>query len=171
MADRMAHFARGSGPITGAVAGVAGGIIGGAVYLSISGVVLGTLMGLSLGGVLVFLSSLFAKLTGSKSGPAHASPSATPSTPSSSSPISADAVVSTIPAEAGIPLEVLDVTQSEAQLLAAGRFNHYHLAKAKRLFEAKNFKEAAYQASASLSHGTLAEAAQLRKLALASAGR
>jgi hypothetical protein len=161
--DRLAQFANGSNPIVAAMAGVAGGLIGGGIYLSISGVVLGTLMGLSLGGILVFLSSLFAKLTGSKS---EATKSPVGTAPISV-PISAGAVVSTVPAEAGIPQEVLDVTQSEAQLLAAGRFDHYHLAKAKRLFEAKNFKEAAYQCAASLSHGSLAEAANLRKTALA----
>ena len=48
-----------------------------------------------------------------------------------------------------------------------GRFAEYHLAKAKRLFEAKNFKEAAYQAAASLAHGDLAEASAIRKAALA----
>jgi hypothetical protein len=47
-------------------------------------------------------------------------------------------------------------------MLNAGRFAEYHLAKAKRLFEAKNFKEAAYQAAASLAHSDLPEAKTLR---------
>lgn len=61
--------------------------------------------------------------------------------------------------------------ETEAQLMAAGRFAEYHLAKAKRHFEAKQFKEAAYQASASIAHGTSnaenAEAIALQKAAKA----
>ena len=54
-------------------------------------------------------------------------------------------------------------------LLAAGKFAEYHLTKAKRLFAAKNFKDAAHHAAASLAHGDLAEAVSLRKAAIAAA--
>jgi hypothetical protein len=58
------------------------------------------------------------------------------------------------------------MTESEGELLAAGRFSEYHLAKAKRLFESGNLKEAIYQAGASLSHNPENnEARALRKQA------
>lgn len=172
-------FARGSSPIQAAIAGVAGGAIGGGVFLSVSGIVLGLLTALGLAGAFVMVANLLARLTGSSdvrgkekavvlpftSKTAATAPAATTPAPPSD-PTLAAVAVSTVPAEAGIAAETLDVTQSEAQLLAAGRFDHYHLAKAKRLFEAKNYKEAAYQALASLCHNTLPEAAELRKAAL-----
>jgi tartrate dehydratase beta subunit/fumarate hydratase class I family protein len=58
------------------------------------------------------------------------------------------------------------MTESEGELLAAGRFSDYHLAKAKRLFASGNLKEAIYQAGACLSHNPHnAEARALRKQA------
>ena len=59
----------------------------------------------------------------------------------------------------------IEATETEAQLLAGGKFAEYHLAKAKRLFEAKDFKEAAYQCAASISHRELPDAKALRKAA------
>jgi hypothetical protein len=57
-------------------------------------------------------------------------------------------------------------TESEAELLNAGRFSDYHLTKAKRLFDEGNFKEAIYQAGASLAHDPRnREARELRKRA------
>ena len=70
-----------------------------------------------------------------------------------------------MPAET--PSTTIAPTESEAQLLALGKFADYHLAKAKRLFAAGDMKEAAYQAGASLSHVTSVEAAAVRKAALA----
>ncbi len=179
MDGSLARFATGSNPFIAAGIALVGGLVGGGIYGSISGAVLGLLIGLGVAGVGMLISWMAAKATGgleNNERPSGASPVAS-KTPIQSAAAaggiagsgldSGAVVVSTVPAEAGVPLEVLDVTQSEAQLLAAGRFDHYHLAKAKRLFEAKNFKEAAYQAAASLSHGTLAEAAALRKSALA----
>ena len=43
--------------------------------------------------------------------------------------------------------ETTPATETEAQMLSAGRFSEYHLTKAKRIFEAGNFKEAAHQAA------------------------
>ena len=63
--------------------------------------------------------------------------------------------------------DIAESIETEAQLLAKGKFDAYHLAKAKRLFAAGDMKEAAYQAGASLSHVTSVEAAELRKAALA----
>lgn len=90
--------------------------------------------------------------------------------PASSTLAPAIAIVeSTVPAGAGLPPVAIEVTETEAQLLASGRFDAYHLAKAKRLFAVGNFKEAAYQAGASMSHVDSVEATELRKTALASA--
>jgi hypothetical protein len=74
-------------------------------------------------------------------------------------------VDTTIPREAAISPMTIESTETEAQLLAGGKFAEYHLAKAKRLFAAKDFKEAAYQCAASISHGDLPEAVTLRKAA------
>lgn len=48
--------------------------------------------------------------------------------------------------------ENAEVDSNKAQLIAKGDFSGYHLARAKELFAEGKFKEAAYQATASLSH-------------------
>ena len=58
-------------------------------------------------------------------------------------------------------------TETEAKLINDGRFAEYHLAKAKRAFAAQDFRTALTQAAASLAHGDLTEAAQLRAAAKA----
>lgn len=98
---------------------------------------------------------------------APAMPPASPVPAAAAIAAPAVAVASTLPAGAPIEAAKIEATETEAQLLAAGRFADYHLAKAKRLFAAKSFRDAAHQAAASLAHGELPEAAELRKSALA----
>jgi hypothetical protein len=86
---------------------------------------------------------------------------ATPFVPSSPQP--AAVALGASPPQSAAP----DITESESSLLAAGRFAEYHLTKAKRLLAARNFKDAAHHAAASLAHGDLPEAVSVRKAALA----
>lgn len=190
MHDILIQLARGSGPIPGAIATVAGGVLGGAGFLSASGALLGAIAGLGLLGALSPIAAFIARLTGQSLAQSLAHSLSMPGIPAMSGVAAAAAQVapanfgqagSTImamavppssggpatPAEGAAPAAEDAPTETEAQLLNSGRFDEYHLAKAKRLFEAKQFKEAAYQAGASLCHGDLPEAVAIRKAALA----
>ena len=157
-------------------AGVAGLVGGGLWYLSAPGAVFGLLMALAIMGGLTIVLTTIGALEDGVPAPATATayaPTATPSAAYSAAapaPITGmTAIETTLPPDAPIAAAKIEATETEAQLLAAGRFADYHLAKAKRLYAAKNFKEAAYQAAASLAHGDLAEAHTTRKAALAAA--
>jgi hypothetical protein len=59
-----------------------------------------------------------------------------------------------------------DSTATDDELLARGQFGLYHLRRAKRALDRGDFKEALYQAGASLSHEPhLAEAKAIRDAA------
>ncbi len=188
MNDLLLQLARGGGPITGAIATVTGGILGGAGFLSGSGLLLGAISGLGLVGITVPIAAIIARTTGqslnepalaglaaaaSRMGPAGAADaaastvSAMSALPPSGGAASSGGTAAT--GSAAAPAVDETVTATETELLNSGRFPEYHLAKAKRYFATQNFKEAAYQASASLAHGDLAEAVELRKAALAAA--
>lgn len=173
-------------PVAGIAAG-AGGIAIGGFYMSFSGLILGIVYTLGLLGLLAVLISLMSPGSSNAFGPALAGAGAPVSTaanmvtaasqaaqnvmastgsePKTGGPMRA--VDSTLPAGAPIEAAKIEATETEAELLNAGRFADYHLAKAKRLFAANNFKDAAYQAAASLAHGDLPEAKELRAKALA----
>lgn len=175
----------------GAICAAVGGLVGGAIYISLSGVILGILMGFAVCGALAMLASLFALVTGDTVEPAFAQAAGSPAyqsslpgvasvgqastntvntvvnTQGSSTPANTVAQNTLPPEVAALAPDKFEVTQTEAQLMADGKFAEYHLAKAKRLFDAGNMKEAAYQAGASLSHATSAGATELRKAALA----
>jgi len=186
--DILIQLARGGGPISGAIATVAGSVLGGVGYLSASGMLLGAIAGLGLFGALPPIAAFIARITGqSLAMPALAMPgmpgmagvvaAAAQAAPAGFAQAAASTVMamatppssggSVTSAPAATPAANAAPTETETQLLSAGRFDEYHLAKAKRLFEAKDFKEAAYQAGASLCHGDLAEAVAIRKAALA----
>lgn len=180
----------------GAAAAV-GGLAGGGIYLSFSGVLLGIMLVLGALGLLAIIVSIVQQATGASYEPALAGAGApaaaasyVPSIPVASAPApqpvspamastssgsgsgsggASKIIESTLPAGAPIEAVKIEATETEAELLAAGRFSEYHLAKAKRFFASKNFKDAAYQAAASLAHGDLPEAKELRKQALAAA--
>lgn len=138
-----------------AAGAVAGGIGGGAFYLSLAGIIWGILSVLGGFGVLAILGDVVARLSGSSSDEPVPPLAATTQMPTAAAAIAN-------PAAAAKPDDVLD---TEADLLAQGRFDAYHLAKAKRYMTAGDVKQAAYHASASLSHGDLPEARQLRRAA------
>jgi hypothetical protein len=131
-----------------AAGALAGGVGGGAFYLSLSGVLWGLLSVLGALGVLATASDAVARLTGAGDAPATAV----------SAPVAEVA--------AGAASAVEEETGTEAELLSQGRFDEYHLAKAKRFMAAGDGKQAAYHAGASLAHGDLPEAHRLRKSAL-----
>ncbi len=61
------------------------------------------------------------------------------------------------------PKETEPTPESERDLLESGHFAQYHLAKAKRLLAAGNYREAATQAAASLAHEPTVEARAVRR--------
>ena len=192
MNEALGRLAYGFNPLYAAGIMGVGGVVGGAWYLSFSGIILGAIYALGLCGVLATILALVARMTGATfDAPVMATAGvptaastlaaagnravsaaqagvAAAAAPLSSAHTSAAVLVeSTLPPGAPIPAEKIEATETEAQMLSAGRFSEYHLTKAKRIFEAGNFKEAAHQAAASLSHGDLPGAAELRKAALA----
>ena len=137
-----------------AAGALAGGIGGGAFYLSLSGILWGIIGVLGTLGLLAIVADVVARLSGGSGGePAGAFAAAVPM------PAGAAAGASAASATA-------DVLDSEAELLSKGRFDEYHLAKAKNYMAAGDSKQAAYHAGASLAHGDLPEAHRLRKSAL-----
>ncbi len=191
--EALAQAAKALNPLLAVVITLAGAIIGGSIINAKFGVVVGLLGGAAVAialcgsvAMLAVMSDIPAVTAAARSlasAPAPqaitmASPAPTYAhgghamngQPASSTLAPAIAIVeSTVPAGAGLPPVAIEVTETEAQLLASGRFDAYHLAKAKRLFAVGNFKEAAYQAGASMSHVDSVEATELRKTALASA--
>lgn len=168
MSATMSPLERAFTPLAAAVVAIAGALAGGAFYISLSGALLGLIGTLAILGILasVFdLLGLFPETSSAGSERAPASPSTAASFAATERSMAE--IQSTLPPDAPIAPIKIEATETEAQYLNSGRFAEYHLAKAKRLFEAKNFKEAAYQASASLAHGDLPEAKALRKTALA----
>ena len=173
MNDFLAQLAKSlSLPATAILAAV-GGVVGGTIYNSFSGALLGVVMVIGVIGILAVLASLVAALTGS---PVEAVYSAAitavdqiafPALAAGSHAMNGHAAKGD--AAVAAPAAAIEATESEAQLLAQGKFAAYHLAKAKRLFAAGDMKEAAYQAGASMSHVDNREAAALRKAALAAA--
>lgn len=177
-------------PVAGIAAG-AGGIAFGGIYLSFSGLFLGVVLALGLLGVTAVMISLISPGVDGSIGPAMAGAGAplsalAPSMPSTSHAVAQTVMASTSSGPTGGPMRTVDstlpagapvepakieATETEAELLNAGRFAEYHLAKAKRFFASNNAKEAAYQAAASLAHGDLPEAKELRTKALAVAKR
>lgn len=186
MSNPIANFARGSSPVVAAVAGAVGATGGGGVYLSLSGMFVGLLVTLGICGLLVTLAALATRTMGlTARAPQQRSAVAAVSSISSAKPLSGPLPAayagghamnghsltpmtppSTAAASAAPSDPAADTTQTEAQLLAAGRFAEYHLAKAKRLLASGEAKEAAYQAGASLAHDRLPEAREVRRLAL-----
>ncbi len=141
-----------------AAGAVAGGIGGGAFYLSLSGILWGIMSVLGTLGLLAIVADVVARLSrGSGVEPAGAFAATVPM------PTGAAAGSSAASATASATADMLD---SEAELLSQGRFDEYHLAKAKHYMAAGDTKQAAYHAGASLAHGDLPEAHRLRKLAL-----
>ncbi len=157
-------------PLAAAVVAAAGAIAGGTIYISLSGALLGLISTLAILGILASVMDAMGLL--SQSAPSGSTRS-TASTSSASALVSTESsmaeIKSTLPPGAPIEAAKIEANETEAEMLNAGRFAEYHLAKAKRLFEAKNFKEAAYQAAASLAHGDLPEAKTLRAEARAAA--
>jgi hypothetical protein len=133
-----------------AAAGAAAGAIGGgAFYLSLSGILWGLIAVLGVFGALTVVSDIVGRFKGD--------------------PIPAPSVPLAAAAGQSGPVMVEEATESEAELLSQGRFDEYHLAKARRYLAAGDAKQAAYHAGASLAHGDLPEAHQVRKTALAAA--
>jgi hypothetical protein len=155
MSSNLAQLARGGTPLFGGIAALVGGIAGGAGFLSASGVVMGLFAGLGVLGLAAIVASLMSGKV------------ATETAPEAAGAIDVAAVAAAVTSGKAPGEGKVEATETEAKLLADGRFPEYHLAKAKRFLEAKNYKEAAYQAGASLSHGDLAEAAEIRKAAVA----
>lgn len=156
-------------PAIAAVAAIVGAVVGGTVYVSASGAILGLLVALGacgISGVVLGLLGWTGGSSGAVARPAAGSPVAAQAAPPTAT-VAATVVESTLPSGAPIAAIKIEATETEAQLLAAGRFADYHLAKAKRLFAAKDFREAAHQAAASVSHGNNGEAVELRKAARA----
>lgn len=192
MNEALAHAAKALNPLLAVVITLAGAILGGSVINASFGVVVGLLAGAAVAialcgsvAMLAVMSDIPAVAAAARSLSAMPAPqtvAAAPAVPAyahgghamNGHPVSSAAVgtaaaagTTTSGGAGGTPV-VVEVTESEAQLLSQGRFDVYHLAKAKRLFAAGEFKEAAYQAGASMSHRDLPEAASLRKAALAS---
>ena len=171
MSATMSPLERAFTPLAAAVVATAGAIAGGTIYISLSGALLGLIGTLAILGILASgfdLLGIFPRTT-SPPGSARAPASTSTAAAFAATESSMAEIQSTLPPGAPIAPEKIEATETEAEYLNSGRFAEYHLAKAKRLFEAKNFKEAAYQASASLAHGDLPEAKPLRKAALAAA--
>lgn len=196
MNEVLARLARALNPLLGIVIAIggacAGGVIANGPVGAILGGVFGTALGLGICGAIAALASIDGKLASALASAPDASasgrllkPMATAlpayaggshamnghthvaSVPAAAN--SAIALVSTAPTEAAVSDANIESNDTEAELLAAGKFAEYHLAKAKRLFAANNFKDAAYQATASLAHGDLAGAKELLNTARAQA--
>lgn len=150
----LSRLIQGTNPLLSSITALAGGIAGGGIYLSLPGAVFGLLLALFICALLAIATSA-AGLTGEDSAPV------------ASRPATINTLAGGISAPESQEEAALEPTETEAALMNAGRFADYHLAKAKRLFAAGNFKEAAYQASASLAHGSLPEAKELRQKAQA----
>ena len=192
MNEALARAAKALNPLIAVVITLAGAIVGGSIINASFGVVVGLLAGAAVAialcgsvAMLAVMSDIPAVAAAARSLSATPAPqpgAAVPAVPTyahgghamNGQPVSsavvgtAAATVATVPGGAGVTPVVVEVTETEAQLLAQGRFDVYHLTKAKRLFAAGEFKEAAYQAGASMSHRDLPEAVSLRKAALAS---
>lgn len=154
---------------------VAGGSIGGGPLGAMVGLVTGIAVATALCGAVALLSSN-ARATSVTQAQVPLAAGVTRDASANTAPALAAAVAimpASIAAAAGLTGEAAVapvITETEAQLLAAGRFSDYHLAKAQRILKEGNFKEAAYQAAASLSHNSdNPVAAALRKTALAAA--
>ena len=196
MNEVLARLARALNPLLGIIIAIGGACAGGVIANSpvgaILGAVFGTALGLGVSGAIAALGSIEGKLASvlanapaaaasvrllkpvatalpAYAGGSHAMNGHTHVAIAPAAANSAIALVSTAPTEAAVSDPKIESTETEAQLLAAGKFAEYHLAKAKRLFTANNFKDAAYQASASLAHGDLAEAKEIYKTARAQA--
>ncbi len=168
MSATTSPLERAFSPLIATVVAIAGAIAGGTIYISLSGALLGLICTLAILGILASVFDLLGLFPETSSPGSERAPASTAITAASAPTESSMAEIqSTLPADAPIAPVKIDATETEADLLNSGRFAEYHLAKAKRLFEAKNFKEAAYQAAASLAHGDLPEAKELRKTALA----
>lgn len=163
MTATMSPLERLFSPLAAAIVAVVGAIAGGTVYISFSGAMLGLIFTLAILGILASILDaigLFPRSAPSATARASTSiSSASTLVPTETTMAETD---NTQPADAAA-----EVTATEAELLNTGRFAEYHLAKAKRLFATQNFKEAAYQAGASLAHDDLPEAKTLRQTALA----
>ena len=157
-------------PIMAVVAAI-GAAIAGTIYISLSGALLGALFALAALAVLAIVMAplgLLPDMPAPQRRPAaRSADAATAAAVSSSAALTS--IDTTLPPGAPIPAAQIEATETEAQLLAAGRFAEYHLAKAKRLQQGNHHKDAAYHAAASLAHGDLPEAATLRRSALAAA--
>ncbi len=143
-------------PATAGVTALIGAAAGGALFVSISGAVLGLITALGALGVAAIVLAVIGRLSGGATDRQREPAAATAKSPAASPKA---AVASANGGEDGAA--IIEPTESEAEILSAGRFADYHLAKAKRLLAAGNFKEAAYQAGASLSHATQPEAKEV----------
>lgn len=155
MGSVLSRLVQGTNPLVSSIIAMAGGAAGGGIYLNLPGAVYGLLIALCLCALLSIVA-VGTGLSGEESAPA-------------SSPSVMEAVTPAAGGSDSGPGVATETTESEASLMNAGRFADYHLAKAKRYFAVGDFKEAAYQASASLAHGGLADAQELRRKAQAAA--
>ena len=150
------------------VVAIIGAIVGGTIYISTSGAIVGALISLALLALLAIVLTALGLQGKAKS---EDTKPATPANQEAAGATSTTTVEATPPSEAPIVEEKIEATESEARLLAAGRFAEYHLAKAKRLQQAGRLKEAAHQADASLAHAKLPETQTLREQIRKAAGR
>ena len=160
MSTALSTLERALHPATAGIAALIGAVGGGAIYISLSGAALGLVTALGALGIAAIVLSLVGWLSG-ESGQTRRAPTATPA-----ATIAAAALAPTaahVPASAEGAGGGVDIapTETEEERLSAGRFAEYHLAKSQRLLAAGTFKEAVYQAGASLSHGDLPEARQV----------
>jgi hypothetical protein len=156
---------------------VAGAVIANSPMGGIVGLIGGTALALALCGNLAMLSAVAVSAGSSPivdTRPRQealppltlVSPVATAGPPSDKQGVGSSGSVASGSGATGEEAHDTSATESEAELLNAGRFSDYHLTKAKRLFGEGNFKEAAYQAGASLAHDPRnREARELRKRA------
>lgn len=160
MSTALSTLERALHPATAGIAALIGAVGGGAIYLSLSGAALGLITALGVLGIAAIALSVLGWLSGD-TGQARRDPTAAPSpTMAAAALVPSAAQVTSSAAATGDGVDVVP-TETEAESLAAGRFADYHLAKAQRLLAAGHFKEAVYQAGASLSHGDLPEARQV----------
>ncbi len=149
MSTALSTLERAFHPAAAAIAALVGAVAGGVVFVSLSGAVLGLMTTLGGLGIAAVVMALLGWPIGT-SRETRREPAAAPAMgalASSSSAVSAG--------------EATETNETEAKILEAGRFAEYHLAKAKRMLAARDYKNAAYQAGASLAHDDLAEARQV----------
>lgn len=156
-------------PVMAGLLAAAGLVVGGLIYISISGALFGLVCALGLYGVLGLVTAAVASATGADLDSDRHSAGQRIEAASNRAPPTSTSASAADPANEAAPpasTETVSDTAGEAALLSSGQFAEYHLAKAKRLYGARKFKEAATQASASLAHDSLPEASQLRRAAI-----